>query len=402
MRVAAGHRSIVPTGRRERSGSDATRAAAIGDDGQVIASSDNHVPAGAADGRRRWVVGGVIGVVVGLLATVALRAVTDGHGGAASGGASGARATAGAAALWLFGFDTVRVDPEAFDHARRLGRPGFGEVRAYRGSVYMASRASGRVGALDAATNEMREAGGPPTDRTAGAEANLAVTEQRLWLVTGNGTVTSIRRDRFDDPDTYEAGRAGESGVTRVVAMSRRSVVVVVESPTGCTLTLLAEGERAPLLSRSMRAGGGAVRGVAAGGGHLWIVRARNLQWFDASTLSEAGSARLPSSSGAARGIAAMGDAAWVLVSNGARLLRYGAGSTLPDASVKLLADAPTIFREPAAVVAARGVLWALVRTGSGPGDHSVAVVRVDPESGSARERLDVASDLFVGAIAVT
>ena len=111
---------------------------------------------------------------------------------------------------------------------------------------------------------------------------------------------------------------------------------------------------------------------------------------------------RLPLGSGEARGVAATGDAAWVLVANGARLLRYGVGSTRPEASVGLLADPPRTLQGPAAVVAGRGAIWALVSTGAEPGDHRAAVVRVDPDRDAVVERLDAPSDLFVGAIAVT
>jgi len=337
------------------------------------------------------VVGGAVGVVVGLLATFALRAAMVGDGDASVSGASGGSTTGAEGArsapeaLWLFGFDTVRVDPDTFEHAHRLGRPGFGEVRAYGHRVYMASRASGRVGVLDATTNEMREADGPPTDRTEGAEANLAVTEGCLWLVTGDGAVTSITRDGFDDPVTVEVGDGSAGGQTRVVAVSRRSVVAVVESASGLTLTLVTDEDRAtrrvtrPAVSVSE--GSGVVRGVASAGGRVWIAYRRELRWFD---------------------VAAARDTAWVLVANGARLLRYGVGSTRPEASVRLLADAPRTLRAQAAVVAGRGAIWALVPTGAEPGDHRAAVVRVDPDRDVVGERLDSPSDLFVGAIAVT
>jgi len=351
-------------------------------------------------------VGGAVGIAVGVLGTLALRGVTSGGGDTERRSAPGSSvagvdaAPSSRAALWLFGFDTVRVEPATFEHAHALGRPGFGEVRAFGGKVYMASRASGRVGVLDVATNEMSETATLPTDRKEGAGSNLAVTERHLWLVTGDGSVTSITRDRFDDPVTVDAG----AGETRVVAVSRRSVVIIIESAWTLTLVPATDDDRSPPSRRavSVPSAAGSVRGVAAAGGRVWVMSSGGLRWFESSTLREGGSVDLPARSGEARAVAATGRSAWVLVANGATLLRFAAGSATPEASVKLLADEPQHFREPVDVVAGRGAIWVLVPTGADPADRAATVFRVDTQRGAVGKSLDVPSDLFVGAIAIT
>ena len=104
-------------------------------------------------------------------------------------------------ALWLFGFDTVRVDPETLHGARRLGQPAFGESTGAGSHVFFYDPGSGQVGRLDAATSRFTKAQPAAAWVAPGGGGHIAARGNTTWIVTGLATVERI--------DGADLGRGG-------------------------------------------------------------------------------------------------------------------------------------------------------------------------------------------------
>jgi len=124
------------------------------------------------------------------------------------------------AALWMFGFDTLRLDPRRPRQVSQLGARGFGQVVGTRGAVLLYEPSGGRFGLLDATRNEITRTATVATTVAADtARPAVAGSPDLVWLVTGPRDLD--RHSLVDGNDvTIRVGEepSGTVSATRVVA----------------------------------------------------------------------------------------------------------------------------------------------------------------------------------------
>ena len=341
-----------------------------------------------------------LGIVIGVGLTLALWSLggNDNKSPSAQSGPGPLRPgpSIDADALWLFGFDTVRVDPETLHGARRLGQPAFGESTGAGSHVFFYEPGSGQVGRLDAATSRFTKAQPVAAWAAPGGGGHIAARGNTTWIVTGPASV-----DRIDGATLAEAGAvpiaAPGATDTWVAAGADR---VLAASPIGTTVVLTAIDPPAPTVRVTPDAAAGAPVGLARGDTVTWIVQAQG-----ATAFPDGGApvpVALPAAAGPVRAAAASGRDLWVLADDGAALYRMRADAPTDIARIAVLHQRPATFRAPVSVVADTNAVWVLAPTRPEPDRHDAVVVRVAARSAQVTKSLTVPSDLFVGAIART
>jgi hypothetical protein len=356
-------------------------------------------------GRTPWRIVVPLGIVIGVALTLTLWSL-DGGGsednrGRSPAAPSGARtlragASIDADALWLFGFDTVRVDPATLHGARRLGQPAFGESAGSGNRVFFYDPGSGQVGRLDAATSRFQKAQPVSSWAAPGGGGHVAARGTVAWIVTGPTTVDRIDAATLADAGAVAIDAPGATD-TWVAAGPDR---VLAASPIGTTVVLRALDPAAPAVRITPDAAPGTPVGLARGNTTTWIVQARG-----ATAFPDGGApvpVVLPAAAGPVRAAAARGRDLWVLADDGAALYRLQSDAPGAVDRVAILHEPPATFRAPVAVVADSDAVWVLAPTRPEPDRHDAVVVRVDARSAKVTKSLTIPSDLFVGAIART
>ncbi|MGQ0826724.1 MAG: hypothetical protein ACT4OX_17155 [Actinomycetota bacterium] len=304
----------------------------------------------------------------------------------------------GSAAVWLFGFDTVRVDPEGVRETRRLDEPGVGSVVGAEGAMYMYDASSGRVGMLDATTNTLREraalAGWPAGER----DGLIAVSRTRLWLVTGPGELSRLDRASLDVMGTTDADAAATG---TWIAAADSSVFAAIE--TGGALDIARLDENGAIVARTPVTDLeplGPLQAIEASRELVWIVGERGARALAARDLTARGDANLSPEAGPIRASVAVGGDLWVIAQNGGVAYRIALDGDARQ--LALLPAPPSTFRGQVDLAASDDAVFALVPTGTAPDDRSAAVHRINPDTMALIESLRTPSALFVGAIALT
>ncbi len=307
-------------------------------------------------------------------------------------------------AVWLFGFDTLRLVPSDPDRISILGFPAFGQVTGGPGEVLLYEPSSGRFGRLDATTNRIVDHATIPSRVRAGGngvpEPAVAATPSSAWLVTGPATLTRHAIPTGTAPDrTVALAHVGARGDTRVLAAAGGVVAVSVD-PTNETVTAVLHrvdpdsGAVVATGEAGLPAGG--LVDVAAGADRVWLVGHTRLVPVDARSLEASPPLTLPAGMVAVRMID-RGEQVWVLARDGrvARLdasdgrllgppVRPGYGSLGPTSRLE---DGP-------------GGPWALLATVTG-GDYHAEVVSLGARA-QATWRLRLPDQLAVADLAVS
>lgn len=334
-----------------------------------------------------WLIGGAIGAVLAVVASVALWSLADDSEGDRT------------EVLWLFGFSTVRVDPGGDDEPLQLDEArGFGAVVGGEGAVYMYDAPSGRVGRLDATTNRLRERD-PLDGWQAGDQDGLvAASGNRVWLVTGPGELSRLDGESLDVIGTTDVG--GDAARAWIAAGDGSLFVAVEDGATldlarldddGTVAARVPVGDLEPL---------GAVQTVRASAELVWIVGERGARAFTTDALAVQGDVALSADAGTIRASLAAGRDLWLVAQNGGvayRITLDGEASQIP-----LLPAPPATFQGQVDLAAGNDEVYALVPTGTATDDRSAIVQRIDTDATEVVDSLRAPSELFVGAIATT
>lgn len=307
-------------------------------------------------------------------------------------------------AVWLFGFDTLRLVPSAPDRVSVLGFPAFGQVTGGPGEVLLYEPGSGRFGRLDATTNRIVDRATIPSRLRAGsdgvAEPVVAAAGSAAWLVTGPSTLTRHARPTGSAPDrTVELPGVGTRADTRVLA-GPAGVVAISVDPTNETVPAVinrvdpGSGEVVATGEAGLPAGG--LVDVAGGPGRVWLVGHTRLVPVDARTATAGPPLTLPPGM-VARRMVDRGDQVWVLARDG-RLARL-------DARDGRLLGTPTrpgyrSLGPTSRLEDGPGGPWALLATVT-RGDYHAEVVRLGP-TGRATWRLRLPDPLAIADLAVS
>jgi hypothetical protein len=356
--------------------------------------------------RPNWRVVIPLGIVIGVVATLALWAVTRDDGSDASSDnrqTLGPRLDPGAAvdpsALWLFGFDTVRVDPVTLDRARALGTSAFGAAAARGADVFFYEPSTAQVGRLDARTSRFTVAKPVAAWPAPDARGTVAGTGRELWIVTGPGAVARVDPDRLQVREARHLDAPGAT--TTLVAASARDAVALSVTPSAALLQQVGAPSAPP---RSFPAGdpaaGGTALGIARDGTTTWILRSAGATAVP--DVGEPSRVVLPASAGPLRAATALSDDLWVLAGNGATVYRFEPDRAAPTATVPLLRRPRTTFREPVDLAAGDGAVFAMLPARTEPDRHDAVVVRLDAARARVAESLTLPSSFFAGAVAVT
>lgn len=302
------------------------------------------------------------------------------------------------AAVWLFGFDTVKVDPSGVEETQRIDEPAFGSVAGGDGAVFMYDAGTGRVGKLDTRT-------GVSTSRVllepwepAAPDATIVATPDAVWVASGPGRATRLEPGSLNDVGMVTvADDADDSWLTTagagVIVASRRGDAVEL-------VRLDPAGEVQARSSASTDSPTGTVVGIEATRDRVWVVRERGVEAFGIDDLRPRQGVALPGTAGIIRATTATGDALWLVAENGAAAYRISGDGTTA-ARVSVLAEPPETFRGQSDIVSGLGSIWVLAPAGAATDDRSAVVSRIDPESLRVTASLDVPSSLFVGRIAI-
>lgn len=141
-------------------------------------------------------------------------------------------------ALWLFGFDTLRLDPREPTRVEHLGFAAFGDVAGVPGRVVLYDAGTGRVGALDASTNRIVDQttiGSHDVD--VDARPLLAPAGDDVWLVVAPGAVARHRLGASGgDPTlTLPVPAGSRATATRVATNRDASTVWAVADVVGAS-----------------------------------------------------------------------------------------------------------------------------------------------------------------------
>jgi len=306
------------------------------------------------------------------------------------------------AALWLFGFRTVRVSLHDPSQREFLSTVGFGEVTGAAGRVFMYDADSGRFGVIDAATNRVTQLPRVPSAFPPGLPASptIAAAGAHGWLVTGPGRIGAFATARGTRGPPHKL--PGDAfGATRVVAADGAGIAVYA---TGATL-------RAARVDPTGIVGvQRVVRGVrpaelidvVADGRRVWLLTRSTATLLDARDLRETRRVdlRRAAPSGVAAAVAPPGKL-WVIPRAHAALVDVDVATGAPVATLPYLAtDFP--YRVPTQLVASGSEVFLLAPTRPEPDRHDAEVLEIAASDMHVRQRINAPSSVFIGGIAVT
>lgn len=305
--------------------------------------------------------------------------------------------------LWLFGFDTIRIDPNHPTHRQSLGYPAFGQVLAVGNDVYLYDGASGRVGVIRGKTNKEHDIVELHTNfplHVIEPSPALTFAHGRLWLVTGPGRVRSIDPAHPDRAPHAFVLTASAPGPTRLATVGGDAVATYGSGTT--TRVAVLDGSTVARTATIDGMTPNTLIATTADDSHLWLVSRANGVEIDGSTLRVVQRADLGNAvSGGAGAAIAAGNDLWIVARN-APLLNRIDGATGAVTKRIQFARSGLAFRQPTDLVATTTDVWLLAPTTNIPTRHDARVVRVPVASARITLSIDTSSALFVGAIAVT
>jgi hypothetical protein len=305
-------------------------------------------------------------------------------------------------ALWLFGFQTIRIDPQNLSSRQTFSFTGFGQVIGAAGDVYMYDGPGERLGMIDGRTNRVVELGHVPTNfpRAIPEPApSIAVAPGRLWLVTGPGRVRS-----------YDIGShvlsteivlpATAPGATRIVVAA--GVPIAFYRDGDATVAARLDGTR--VVSRRVVGGiaPSTIVNASADGATAWVIGVNQARAFDATTLAPRENVDLAGvvTGGVGTGIAA-GSALWVVEQAGPDLDRIDPRTGQVTARVEYL-PIPRGYRPPTQLVASAADLWMFAPTSAQSDHHEGEVIQVGLADARKKATIITPDALFVGGIALS
>lgn len=361
-----------------------------------------------ADARNRRIALVALALVAAVWAA-ALLASRGGDGGDGTTSSRSLRATKAPPrdrpdAVWLFGFDTLRLRPSDPDRVSVLGFPAFGQVAGGPGGVLLYEPNSGRFGRLDARTNRIVDRATIPSRVPSGddgvPEPAVAATTSDAWLVTGPATLTRHPLPPGRSPDRVVAlPGVGTRNDTRVVATPEGVITVSVDAANETVPAVLARVDPASARVDATGAAGlpaGGLVEVVAGPATVWIVGLTRLVPVDARTLEARPPLTLPPGMVAVRALD-RGPEVWVLGRDG-RLARLDARDGRPVAPP--LRPGRGALGPTSRLDGGPGGPWALL-AGVTRGRYHAEVVRLGT-GGRATWRLRLPDALAIADLAVS
>lgn len=307
-------------------------------------------------------------------------------------------------ALWLFGFDTLRLDPANPTRVEHLGFAAFGDVAGEPGRVLLYDAGTGRFGVLDASTNrivDQTSIGSHDVDRD--ARPLVAPAGDDAWLVTAPGVVTRHRLtpSGADHAVPLPVPAGARAGATRVATSPGASSVWAVVDVTD------AAGAR-EAVAYELDPSGGAVRATRALGAldvvtlvaqddRLVVVARDRVVTVPSSPMGAITTS--PLSSVAVHDGVAVGDDVWLLDEQ-ARLVRFSPGNGRLAPPVPL----PSSVRPVgvgARVVSSGAVVWALLPGPPGQPFHAI-LASFDTRTNRSSVAIGLPDQVAIGALAVS
>jgi hypothetical protein len=355
--------------------------------------------------RRQTAIALVVAVVIGVVGALLI----SGGGGSdqsrpnlqVNGIAAGTKGSPHA--VWVFGFRTLRFDPD-LGALQQVNVTAFGSVVGQDGRVDMYDIGTGGVGVLRSARNTVELLGtihggsNPPSLFTNA----LAATDGALWLAPNPGEVT-----RFD----LASGRAGPPialatggnppGSTSLVA-AKRVVVSASDDDTGITLHRIDPATSAVAAVGRIELPSPALAGLATDGTHVWVVANDTIYDLDAATLSVIRTVTVGPRDRAVRGAVVADGALWMLARNGGALARLAPDASSVTIPVRLLPAVPKQFRTPASLVTDGTRIYAMVQTSNRDGNHQVRLVEHRIDGAAQPTGVEIPSSVFAGAAVAT
>jgi hypothetical protein len=196
------------------------------------------------------------------------------------------------AALWLFGFDTLRLDPDKPSTVEQLGLPAFGDVGGTTGGVLLYDTGSGRFGFLDATRNRIVDDATLPADPARAATGGtITGIPPEAWVVTRPGTLLRHPLSGTGDIQVDVAPGLPGGGIETRVAGDGTGIWSTTASsgPTGgvALVARLDTHRTAVAQTATIRLPTTHLVEALAGRGALWLVTPRLAIELDAGTLQE-------------------------------------------------------------------------------------------------------------------
>jgi hypothetical protein len=308
-------------------------------------------------------------------------------------------------ALWLFGFRTVKVEPDHPSHRTTLRSTGFGEVVGVGATVYMYDAGSGQFGTVDAASNDFRRSGRVRTSFTNTQQPvapSIAVTPPAAWLVVGPGRIVRMPLGSTAQSPTAVVSLPGtQLGATRVVTTGDGAVAVYATQNKVRAVRLDVDGRTTAAANLDGVAPSDVVSVVASGERVIVVTPSRGFSFpADRPAAVDLFDLRAAVPGGVATA-AASATQLWLVDRAQPTLVRVDPQSGVVRVRARYLtADRP--FRQPTQVLVAAGEVWLLAPTSTDPNRHDAEVLRFDPVTGRVLARIVAPSNLFVGALART
>jgi len=315
-----------------------------------------------------------------------------------------------ARAVWVFGFETIRLDPH-LRAARQLAITGFGYVAGHDGVVYMYNPSSGQVGVLDARTNRLHLIAALPPGTT---QRNLFVPTiaahgTDLWLVSTPGQLTrlDLGTKQADPPielASHSSAAPPSGAIATGVVVTPQGVVTATQWPEGIDVARIDPATHSVAGHVLLDAPDAvSLDGLATDGAHVWVVAGNTIHQLEVSTLTPSGAWTVPGQPpGSTRGAVTAAGEVWTLTDAGATLAHLDPRTGTLTSAARLLEQAPGVFRTPASLVTDGQMVWAMVQRGRTPNDRTARVVGFDPARQRPTRGIDVPSRVFAGALAVS
>jgi len=308
-------------------------------------------------------------------------------------------------ALWLFGFDTLRLDPAHPTRVGHLGYAAFGDVAGAPGRVILYDATTGRFGVLDAETNRIVDnttIGSRDVDRD--VRPLLAPLGDAAWLVTAPGSITRHALTSGSSDRTVAlpvpVADAGARAVGTRVAAAGSTVwavvdVVVAAGRRDVVAYALDAGTERIVTTRSL--GDVDVVTVVALPGRAAVVTRNHVIVVPVSAnVPPTASPGVPVALHDGVGV----DGAVWLLDDAAQLTRLDPATATLARPIPLPASARPVGAG-SRVVATGSTLWALLTGPPGQPFHAV-LASLDAHSGRSAFALGLPDDLAIAALAAT
>lgn len=327
---------------------------------------------------------------------------------------SGTRVAAGtpgsSSGVWVFGSVTLRLDADLGD-PRVEDFLGSGGVVGEPGFVNMFEAQQGVVERVDARHNRIEPLGtvGPGVLQDDVLAPVIAPTPDALWLVSRPDLLVRFDRARRAVTDRLAVVTVGAAVAvpTTAVVTTPAGVVAVSSATDGLTLRRVATGghELTPpsVVAIPGVTGPYPIDGVTAGGGSIWLISRDHLLEVSPRTLQVVRVIDVGAAAGReVRGAAFASGALWSIADRGSQLVRVDAATGAVRRIERVLTHRPAQVPVPITLVAEGTRVYALVPVPRRPGDHSARLLAYDAARGTRIGGLNLASEVFAGAVALS